>query len=248
MSSRPLEPFACQLTNKTSLALVLRFTNVDSKTCRFLMVERADGVKSIATKVRNRWFYWWTGEMEWIECVVDPGATMRLHCDASSMLKCTMRVFLPDEQHFVRSRETEYVFHFKHEDDTYVYTYSITMAGARFVTENGCPAYGASDYKQLFFRTQLLRGNSVHDGLEVTHMGQHIVTELSDQWDQFVVPHTHDDDIVADVLPDSLPEEDDDPAPVVVTIDTDQLFHSDDEYDYDDPDDAPVPVVPTVDS
>ena len=152
-----------------------------------MMVERRDGVKSIATKARNPWFYWFTGEIEWIECVIDPDATMRMHCDASSQLKCTMRVFMPDTLAFQTSRETEYVLHFQHDDDTYVYKYNIHLSTVRYVTERGCPSSTPTDYKQLFFKTQLLQGNSPHDGLEIANLGSHILTQSSSLWDEFIV-------------------------------------------------------------
>ena len=188
MSSRPLEPFCCAFQNGTTLPLTFRFTNVDTKSCRFMMVERRDGVKSIATKVRNSWFYWITGEIEWIECVVDPGATMRMHCDASSQLKCTMRVFMPDTLHFVSSRETEYVLHFKHDDDTYVYKYNVHLSTVRYVTERRCPSTTPTAFKQLFFKTQLIQGNSPHDGLEISNLGSHILSKDSSMWNEFLVP------------------------------------------------------------
>jgi len=192
MSSRPLEPFCCAITNASPLALTLRFTNVDTKSCRFMMVERKEGVCAIATKARHPWLYWFTGEIEWIECVIDSGATMRMHCDASSQLKCTMRVFQPDALHFKISRETEYVLHFKHDDDTHVYKYNINVHAVRYVSERRCPSAEPTEFKQLFFRTQLTQGNSVHDGIEISNLGTHILSSESQWWDEFVPPNSPD--------------------------------------------------------
>ena len=161
-----------------------------------MMVERNDGVRAIATKARHPWFYWITGEIEWIECVVEKGATMRLHCDASSQLKFTMRVFQPDTLDFKLSRETEYILHFQHDDDTYVYKYSIDVHAVRYVTERQCPSEFPTDYKQLFFRSQLKQGNSVHDGIEIVHLGSHILSVESPEWDTFVPPKTKSEEEV----------------------------------------------------
>ena len=209
-----------------------------------MMVERNDGVCAIATKARHPWLYWFTGEIEWIECVVDSGATMRMHCDASSQLKCTMRVFQPDALHFKISRETEYILHFQHDDDTYVYKYGIDVHAVRYVSERRCPSTEATDFKQLFFRTQLKQGNSVHDGIEIVNLGSHILSSESEWWGHFVPPEP--------ISLDSECSQDDETeqetsVPVVQTFDSEN--EGTDEpvvgSEYDGP---AVPVVKTFDS
>ena len=189
MSSRPLIPFACAFTNHTPLPLLLRFRNVDTKTCRMMMIERAEGVSSVVVQTRRSWWRWmFTPDIEWIECAVKPGCTLKLHVDASSRIALTARIYLPLLHKLNASSPSSFVLHFKHDDDTSVYEYRVTLSGARYVDEvTLSPSYEATDLKELVLMVQLTSGNSVHDGVEMQQLGRHVLQSDAAVWDQFPV-------------------------------------------------------------
>ena len=194
MSSRPLIPFACAFHNTTPLPLLLRFTNVDTKTCRMMMIERSDGVSSVAVQPRRSWWRWLlTPDIEWIECAVKPDCTLKLHVDASSRMALTARIHLPLLHKLNASSPSRFVLHFKHDDDTGVYVYKVRLSGARYVDETTLsPTDDRTDLKELVMLVQLTSGNSLHDGVEMQSLGRHVLQSDSDVWDNFTV-ETRDD-------------------------------------------------------
>lgn len=189
MSSRPLLPFACALQNTSTLPLMLRFTNVDSKTCRLMMIERSEGVSSVAVQPRRSWWRWmFTPDIEWIECAVQPGATLRLHVDASSRIATTARVHMPLLNGLEASSASNFVLHFKHDDDTSVYAYRLALVGARYVDEDTLsPTDELTDLKEVVMTLQLTSANSVHDGVEMKGLGHHVLRSDAPTWSDFPV-------------------------------------------------------------
>jgi len=189
MSSRPLIPFACAFRNTTPLPLLLRFTNLDTKTCRMMMIERSHGVSSVAVHARTSWWRWlFATDIEWIECAVRPGCTLKLHVDASSRMALTARIHLPLLHKLNASSPSRFVLHFKHDDDTAVYEYRVVLDGARYVDEATLsPTDEATELKELVLTVQLTGGNSPRDGVEMDALGRHVLQSDSPTWDSFPV-------------------------------------------------------------
>lgn len=182
---------------------MLRFTNVDTQTCRMMMIERAPGVSSVAVHERNSWLRWlFAPDVEWIECAVDPGCSVKMHADASSKLSLVARIHMPLVHKLHTSKPTKCVLHFQHDDDTQVYQYRITLDTGSYCTANGRRAEDglATDLLELALRCQMTQSNSVHDGVQIVALGKHILRKESGVWASF---HAAADPPVVAVTQDS---------------------------------------------
>lgn len=180
MSSRPLLPYACEFHNASAFPLMIRFTNVDTRSCRMMMIERTEGVTSVAVRERTPWLRWlFAPNIEWIECAVEPQCRVKLHADASAKLALVARIHRPLVHKFTVSQPTRFVLHFKHDDDTQVYQYRLTLDSPRVCSDPWL--------KELILRTQMLQNNSPHDGVQIVALGEHVFSNDSDLWDHFVV-------------------------------------------------------------
>jgi hypothetical protein len=114
---------------------------------------------------------------------------VKLHVDASSRLALTARVHVPLLHKLHASEPSSFVLHFKHDDDTSVYEYRLSLSGARYVDEESLtPSDAPTELKELVLMVQLTNGNSVHDGVEMVALGRHVLQSDSDAWSAFPLP------------------------------------------------------------
>lgn len=154
-----------------------------------MMIERSQGVSSVSVQARRSWWRWiFTPDIEWIECAVKPGCTLKLHVDASARMALTARIHLPLLHKLNASAPSSFVLHFKHDDDTAVYEYNVALTGARYVNDTTLsPTDEPTDLKELVLLVQLTGGNSVHDGVEMQSLGRHVLQSDSPCWGAFPV-------------------------------------------------------------
>jgi hypothetical protein len=156
-----LEPCCFEVTNDTPMTMCVRVTNAESNTCHFMMVERGEGVASVVSYAPHSTSWAWIRpNVEWIESSVEPGATMRLHCDASRELMFTARAFNPYASHFRLSEPS--VYRVRCLTAT---PYSLCVQSVQYLSED--------NLTKRFF-VHLKAGSD--EGIETVRLGKHVIS------------------------------------------------------------------------